>query len=327
MKISIALQTDKTAADYIALAKQIDQYDFDAVTVYCDAPFQPSYAPLLLMAPHLRRACLGPAAIAPTRIHPIDIAAQTALLAQVATGGVYIGLARGAWLTDHAIPECSIQAVREAVDVIKYMLTGATGGYRGQVYSLAPHVRRPYPSPTPFEDIPILIGSWGRKLCALAGEIAHEVKVGGSANPDIVSVIRSYIAEGGNRDVGIVLGAVTVVDEDRDRARAAARRSVALYLPIVAPLDPTVQLEPELIQRLQVLANEGDQDSAARLISDDVLNRFAFAGNPDDIINQGLSLHAKGVSRIEFGTPHGLPSSHGIDLIGRRVIPALKSQL
>ena len=59
MQISVALQTDKTPAEYVALAKLIDRYDFDVVSVYCDAPFQPSYAPLLLMAPHLKRARLG----------------------------------------------------------------------------------------------------------------------------------------------------------------------------------------------------------------------------------------------------------------------------
>ena len=48
-EISIAFQTDKTPEQYIALAKLVDQYDFDAVSVYCDAPFHPSYGPLLLM--------------------------------------------------------------------------------------------------------------------------------------------------------------------------------------------------------------------------------------------------------------------------------------
>jgi len=40
--------------------------------------------------------------------------------------------------------------------------------------------------------------------------------------------------------VGVVIGAVSVIDEDRAAARAAARQTVALYLPVVAPLDPTV---------------------------------------------------------------------------------------
>jgi 5,10-methylenetetrahydromethanopterin reductase len=329
-EISVAFQTDKTAAQYIALAQFVNQYDFDAVSVYCDAPFHAPYAPLMLMAPHIERARLGVAANAPSRVHPIDIAAQTALLADVTKGGVYIGVARGAWLEDHGIEEKQppIQAIREAVDVVRYMLSGNDGGYSGQVYQIAPHVRAPYPLPS--QTIPILIGSWGRKLCALAGEIADEVKVGGSANPDIVPVIRQYIAAGeqaAGREtggVGVVMGAVSVIDEDRESARLAARRSVALYLPVVAALDPTVQVEPELIARLQVLSNQQAWDEAAALISDDLLDRFAFAGKANDMINHASRLFEAGASRVEFGTPHGLTQSEtGLRILGEQVLPEL----
>lgn len=329
-EISIAFQTDKSAARYVALAQFVDQYDFDTVSVYCDAPFHPGYAALLLMAPHIHRARLGIAALPPTRVHPIDIAAQAALLAELAAGGIYVGIARGAWLPDHGIdePQPPIQTIREAVDVVRYLLGGETGGYRGQVYTLAEHVRAPYPLPTAIP--PILIGSWGKQLCAVAGEIADEVKVGGSTNPDVVPVIAGYIAAGEKAagrspgTVGVVMGAVTVVDEDRNAARQAARRSVALYLPVVAPLDPTVHVDPELVERLRQHVQRDELDEAARLISDDLLERFAFAGSADDLIRQAEGLFAAGARRVEFGTPHGLVSEHGIRIIGEQVVPALK---
>ena len=131
-ELSIAFQTDKRARDYIALAKLVDQYDFDAVTVYCDAPYHPSYGPLLLMAPHIERARLGPAGVSPSRTHPIDIAAQTALLADLATGGVYIGLVRGGWLAEHGIRELDppIAAIREAIDIIRGAAVGRLGRLR-----------------------------------------------------------------------------------------------------------------------------------------------------------------------------------------------------
>ncbi len=328
--ISIAFQTDKSAAQYVVLAQFVDQFAFDCVTVYCDAPFHPGFAPLLLMAPHIKRARVGIAAISPARIHPIDIAAQAALLAELTAGGIYIGLARGAWLGEHGIrePDRPIQAIRETVDIIRYLLGGASGGYTGQIYSLADHVRAPYSLPSKLP--PILIGSWGRKLCSLAGEIADEVKIGGSANPDIVPVIASYIAEGeamadrSAGEVGVVVGAVTVVDEDRQAARQAARRSVALYLPVVAPLDPTLSVEPELIERLRDHVNHDQLDAAATLISDDLLDRFAFSGSAADLIRQAEALFAAGAARVEFGTPHGLRAETGIRLLGERVIPALK---
>ncbi len=320
-QISIGLQTDKTPAEYVALAQLIDQYDFDVVSVYCDAPFQPSHAALLLIAPYLHRARLGPAAISPARVHPIDIASQTALLAQIARGGVYVGLARGAWLKDYGITESSkpLQAIREAADVIRYLLDGKTGGYEGEIYHLAPHVCAPYKLPN--QPIPLLIGTWGRALGKLAGEIADEVKVGGSANPDFIPVIRRYIH---NDKVGICLGAVTVIDDDRDLARETARRAVALYVQVVASLDPTVTIDPELTARLKEYLDRGEEADAARLISDDLLDRFAFAGDASDIIAHCEASFTAGATRIEFGTPHGLPSANGIKLLGEKVIPALR---
>jgi 5,10-methylenetetrahydromethanopterin reductase len=330
-QVSIAFQTDKTAACYRALAKQVDHYAFDAVSVYCDAPYHPSFGPLMLMAPHLHKARIGPAAVSPFRIHPIDIAAETALLADLAKGKIYLGLARGAWLADHGIhePGRPIQAIKEAIEIVRLLLRGQAGGYNGQVFKIASHVRAPYPLPE--AEIPIMIGTWGQRLARLAGEMADEVKVGGSANPDFVPVIRRFISEGeklAGRNAGqvkLVMGAVSLVDDDRGLARRAARQALALYLPVVAPLDSTVQVEPGLLSRIQSHLENGETSSAADLISDDLLERFALAGNPADLIRQAEGLFAAGVDRIEFGTPHGLKSEEGIRLLGEKVLPALKS--
>jgi 5,10-methylenetetrahydromethanopterin reductase len=249
-------------------------------------------------------------------------------LDEVTQAGSYIGFARGAWLGDHSIEELKppVQAIREAAELVQHILSGGAG-YNGRIFQLASHVKAPYPLPD--ARIPILIGTWGKKLCAVAGEIADEVKVGGSANPDIVPVIQEYIAVGereAKRDigtVGVVIGAVSVIDEDRDQARQEARRSVALYLPVVAGLDPTVNVDPEQMARIQRHVELEELDQAAALISDDLLERFAFAGNAEDIINHCERLFAAGTQRIEFGTPHGLQSETGIRILGEKVLPAL----
>ncbi|MEO0565426.1 MAG: LLM class flavin-dependent oxidoreductase, partial [Chloroflexota bacterium] len=252
-ELSIAFQTDKTPGEYAALAELADAQGFDTITVYNDAPNHPAYAALILMAPHIKRARIGPATVQPARIAPIDIAAQAALLELLAPGRTYIGISRGAWLEEHGIiPEPKpVTAMREAVNIIRYLLGNQTGGVTGSRYHLAEHVRTPYPLPPNTEKIPILIGTWGSLLAAVAGEVADEVKIGGSANPDFVPVMRERIAVGernSNRaegTVGIVVGAVCVVDENGDAARALARREVALYLPVVARLDSTLHVEPE----------------------------------------------------------------------------------
>lgn len=329
-QLSIAFQTNKHAIDYVALARLVDSYDFDAVTVYCDAPFHPPYSVLMLMAPHIRRARVGVAAVSPSRIHPMDIAGSTALLAEVAAGGVYAGIARGAWLEAHGITEQQppVRTIREAVEVVRYFLDGRDDGYAGQVYQIAPGVKAGFPLPT--ERVPILIGTWGRKLSAVAGELADEVKIGGSANPGVIPHIAEYIRVGEVEagrvpgTVGVVVGAVCVADVDRARARALARREVALYLPVVAALDPSLNIDPEWLGRLTDHVDQGDFDGAARLISDETLDLFAFSGDASDLIRQCEALYAAGARRVELGTPHGIRPADAIRLIGEQVLPALR---
>ncbi len=69
------------------------------------------------------------------------------------------------------------------------------------------------------------------------------MKIGGCANPDMVRLMREWI---GNDEVGIVVGAVTVVDEDGDLARAHAREKVEMYLEVVGENDPTLDGPPTL---------------------------------------------------------------------------------
>jgi 5,10-methylenetetrahydromethanopterin reductase len=59
------------------------------------------------------------------------------------------------------------------------------------------------------------------------------------------------------------------------------------------------------------------------LISDELVDRFALAGTPNDVVRQVEDLFAAGASRVEFGTPHGLTAREGLHLLGRRVMPGL----
>lgn len=328
--LSIAFQTNKTVREYITLAKLVEQYAFDVVSVYCDAPFHPSYGPLMVMAPHITRARVGPAAVSPYRVHPIDIAANTAMLAEMAKGGVYIGLARGAWLAEHGIvePRKPIEGIIEAINIINKLLSGESAEGDGNVFSLGVNVRAPYPIPG--NRIPLMIGTWGKKLAEVAGELADEVKVGGSANPKMAGYIREFISSGEKKldrptgSVKIVLGAVTVVDEDRNLARTIAKSEVALYLPVVANLDPTIKVDDELLKKIRYFTETGEFEKAGALLSDDLLDLFAFSGTPFDLIEQAAELFDSGVDRVEFGTPHGVSSIKGIKLLGEKVVPVLK---
>jgi 5,10-methylenetetrahydromethanopterin reductase len=125
----------------------------------------------------------------------------------------------------------------------------------------------------------------------------------------------------------VVVGAVTVVDRDGLAARQLARREVALYVSVIAQLDPSLGIEPELLNRINQASAQYDYEGVGRYISDELLRRLAFAGTPDDVAEQALALFEAGASRIEFGTPHGLNEEEGVRLLGERVLPALRENL
>ena len=236
------------------------------------------------------------------------------------TGRAVLGLARGAWLEPLGVDQTQpVQAVREAWEVVRRLLAGDDSGYDGERFSLPADERLRYPLAR--RGVPLLIGTWSPHLAAFAGEAAQELKVGGSANPAVVPVVRAWI---GNPDVRIVIGAVTVVDEDGDYARTIARRAVAMYLAVVAELDPTVALDPGLISRVRALVSTHEDEAAGALISDEVLDLFAFAGTPEQIAAHAEAVFGAGVGRIDFGTPHGVPERRGVELLCTQVLPRLR---
>jgi 5,10-methylenetetrahydromethanopterin reductase len=308
----------------------VEAYGFDALSVYNDLMFQPPIGPLVLMAQATQHIRLGPASMNPFTLHPVEIAGQMAFLDAVSGGRAYLGLSRGAWLDSIGMAQPGpVTTMREAVAVIRHLLSKRRTPFAGKVFQLSEHNVLHYDIVRP--DIPLMIGTWGPRLAALAGAVADEVKIGGSANPAMAPVMRARILAGaakvgrGADAIGIVLGAVTVVDADGAAARRQAKEEVALYLPTVAGLDPTVAIDPELLIRMEAAVRRGDRSSAAALISDDLLGHFAFAGTPVDLIAQSEAIFAAGASRIEFGTPHGLTDARGIQLLGEHVLPALRA--
>jgi hypothetical protein len=71
-----------------------------------------------------------------------------------------------------------------------------------------------------------------------------------------------------------------------------------MYLDVVAPLDPTLELRPGQSPPLE---------------------KFVLAGTREEVGRQAAALHDAGVHRIEFGNPHGPALRLG------RVVPELRA--
>jgi 5,10-methylenetetrahydromethanopterin reductase len=302
-ELGLGLQSNKRPGDYAALAASAEDAGFDVITVFNDLFFQPALPALLEIARATERVRVGPSCLNPFTVHPVEIAGQTAALDLESNGRAFLGLAAGAWLDRVGVDASRpLTAIREAWEVVRRLLAGDGSGFEGQRFSLEPGNTLAY---EPLRRaVPLLVGTWSPRLTAFAGEHAAELKLGGCANPAMVRLARERL---GSSKTRIVVGAVTVVDEDDAAARALARDEVALYLPVVAGHDPTV-----------------DVDLDAPEISDEVLDLFAFAGSPERIAAHAEALFAAGADRVEFGTPHGIDERRGVELLGARVLPRLR---
>ncbi len=340
-ELAVALQSDEDLASYASLAPRIEELGFGTISVYSDLLYPSPLLPLIAIAQATRRIRLGPACLNPYLLHPLEIANQFHLLDVASGGRAYLGLARGAWLDAVGVAQDRpVRRLREAIEVVRYLragaLSGDADGYTGEIFRVQPGVRLAYRPVR--EHLDVLLGAWGPLGLSLAGEVASEAKVGGTANPALLAPAREALARGEARagrpagTAGLVCGAVTVVDEDGPAARRLARAEVATYLPVVAGLDsasgPAPGSAPDLAEvdlaAMQRLVRAGDHDAAGALVPDAVLDRFAFSGTPDQVAAQVDALFAAGATRVEFGTPHGLTAARGIDLLGRRVLPAVQ---
>jgi 5,10-methylenetetrahydromethanopterin reductase len=340
-ELGLAWQTDKPPGRYGELAAAAEAHGFDVVSVFADLLYQPPLPALLEMARATARVRLGAACLNPFTQHPYEIAGGLAVLDAVSAGRAYLGLARGAWLDAIGLsPRQPLAALRDAAAIVRALLSGDAGGYAGAVYRLAPGVRLRDVRPGSGGAVgaagragrvpPLLLGAWGPRGAALAGEIADEIKVGGSANPLVAALVRDRVraaaaASGRPADaVRVVLGAVTVVDRDGAAARRRARTEVAKYLAVVASLDETVVLPAGLAERIGELVAAGADEAAGALVPDDVLDLFSFSGTPEHVAELAQRVIEAGAGRVDFGGPHGLTDFGGVELLGREVLPLLR---
>lgn len=326
-EIGISFRAEPNEGVLQRTARTVCKYPFDVISVYEDLGDQSPMYPLFTLVKHSRNARIGPACVAvPHYRTMLPVVGDIARLDSISPGNVYLGLAPGAWMGQVGKKSATVEQMREAANVSRYLLERKDEGFHGEYYQVKPGFTVNYP--TPAGRVPLLIGAWGPNMAALAGEIADEIKAGGSANPRTVKIMKSRVEVGTERagrnlqDVGIVLGAVTVVDQNRRKALEIARRRAAPYIAVIGEKDPTAMADfPVEIAAIREAMSRGDLEGAIGVLPDGLLKRFAFAGTPEDIIKQTGTIFDQGAARVEYGSPHGINPIQGIHLLGKEVLP------
>jgi 5,10-methylenetetrahydromethanopterin reductase len=330
LKFSIGMQGSYPMRDYIRMAQKIESYGFDSIHVYDDLMFKPTWPILTLIGEHTERIEVGPGIVTPEVVHPAYHAGNLAELDELTEGRAVLGIARGAFFEFLGIDKQRkpITMVREAILLIRRLLSGDRSPFNGEIFTATEELFFRFQPRRP--DVPIFIGTWGPKMCQLAGELATATKSDGMWDPAYVPILRENIEIGARRvgrdpaEVGICAGPLCSIASDRDAAITAARRVLAVYLPYLHPMTEVAGVPAEEVRRVREAAAAGDFARGASYVSDLAVSKHSVAGTPDDVIPQIEAMAAAGVDHVAFGHPLGPNFEEAVDLIGQEILPHFK---
>jgi 5,10-methylenetetrahydromethanopterin reductase len=236
-----------------------------------------------------------------------------------------IGLGLPAWLQQMGIlPGKPVTALRESVTSVQRLLAGETVTLDGVHFDLDA-IAITHPA---LEHVPITLGVMGPMLLELAGQIADGTLFGALAGVDffrwaMAQVEKGLAASGRTADaMAYSTVALTLVDRDGARARAAARPILASFLGEfgVNTLTDAYGISDQVTEILE----RGGPEAMEAEMPGEWLEDLTLVGTPAEVVDKiGRWLDA-GVDSICIFLPDEELERATIELVAAEVVPALR---
>ena len=289
------------------------------------------------IALNTRQIKIGLGIIPPYTRHPALIAMEAVSLDELSDGRFILGLGVAKAAVMHlGFEEEKLRPLgthREAIEVIRLLLAGQAVNYQGKYFQVDA------PARTDGEDaarVPIILGVTGPKLLQLAGEVADAVILPTFTTPAFVRYAANEIRKGAEKagrsleDVPIGASLPFCVDENGAVARDAIRELTAVYIANkIQNIRNDVILrsaglsEDEALPISEAVTRWGAK-AAARLVSDEILDKVVIAGSPSEVCGKLSDLAAEGLRLPLLYQILGRSREEGIRLIAEAVKPVFE---
>jgi 5,10-methylenetetrahydromethanopterin reductase len=264
-----------------------------------DVIFYPdTYEIQALCALVTKRLKIGSLVTNPYTRHPAVIAAAASTLHEISDGRAFVGIGAGAGIGElEVIKSPPAPTLREAVHIIRELLAGRVVNYQGKIYRLSyKNARLEFP---PEHHVPILIGTRSPRIAKLAGEVADIIVIGARYNSDrqITNYLR-WISEGAARarrnidDIEVAPRLTVCASRDGELAKQSVKLYAAHYLALLRPPDLLID-EPKLRKIVDAVKtvngwyfspNIQYPKEIDKLVDEEIVDKFAVAGTPDECI-------------------------------------------
>ena len=236
--------------------------------------------------------------------HPAIIALAAATLSEISNGRIVLALGAGGPRQLEPIGietwERPLLAVREAVVIVRLLLSGEENSYRGKIFELR-NARLPFRIS---HKIPIYVSAIGPRMLELAGEVGDGVFIAGPPLKHIRNAIER-IQKGARKSGNSPLIAIQVVYSphmDPVHAKTAAKPVIGrMIIPDGRFRSILKEIGISDADVSNVMASlKRDPKAVANAVTDEMVEAFAIAGTPDSCVNQINEYVAAGVDHISL---------------------------
>lgn len=289
-RFGIAINHRNSAAEVLRAAGMAEEAQFDEIWVSEDNGQRGAFALATAIAMATSRARVGVGVVNPWTRHPFQIAMEAATLHELSRGRLILGMGSG---NSHAVSEelgipyqQPLSRLLEATRLIREALAPGFGGFRGDFYQAGIPLAF---SAGDLTQPPVVLGVKNERAIRLGAEVCDSFLLSLLATPEYLRWV-NQVAARPIRASAYVLFACT---PDADQARAAARPVVANFLGVHGASDITScpGLSTELADEFK--ERKARNLDAADLVSDEILDMFAVAGDTEMCIS-GLARFVAG---------------------------------
>jgi alkanesulfonate monooxygenase SsuD/methylene tetrahydromethanopterin reductase-like flavin-dependent oxidoreductase (luciferase family) len=225
-------------------------------------------------------------------VNPVMIAQQAAQISQLSGERFILGVGLGAGFVIQrwfGVPyERPLQRMREFLQVVRGVLRAPEDGpfsFDGEIFRV-----RKYS--LPFEetavDVPLYMAAIGPKMQQLAGELADGIVVGGINSPEHLAQVQENLAIGAARagrdvsEVAIIYGIPCAVWDEPERARELGKGSL-VYTTQYPHYMGVWRSEgyQEITEKIAAHVRAHEMDAAVGLVPDEMMDRYAVYGTPE----------------------------------------------
>lgn len=291
-----------------------------------DFPY-PTWPALFLMAEHTTRIGLGTGVTNPYSRHPAVTAKMIAMLDTYSRGRATLGIGQGdRWQFDQLgiAHDKPLATLREAVQVVRYFLSGRDDGFSGEVFSVQPGVGFKWKGYR--EDMPIFVGSRSPGGMAVAGEVADELHLPNCVAPEFIALAKEQVRQGmqkagrNGKMIPLASSPQCGISREREAAVRHAQERIGGFIEWMEVPCELIGISPDERARLSEAKGRGDLDTLYRNVTGRYLQAFAVAGTPHDVIEQLERLADLGFDHITLNEP-GPNLDEALELLGKEVIP------